>query len=72
MRKKCPEVLMSGHHANIEKWRQRAVCHPYSEESSGSAGKSRAYRQGENPRSADTERNYKKRINFLLLRLGLW
>ena len=22
MIKKCPEVLMSGHHANIEKWRR--------------------------------------------------
>ena len=33
---------------------------------SGSAGKSRTYRQGENPCSADTERNDKKRIKFLL------
>ena len=40
--KKVPEVLMSGHHANIEKWRREQSVHPYSEESSGSAGKSRA------------------------------
>ncbi|MFR3390349.1 MAG: tRNA (guanosine(37)-N1)-methyltransferase TrmD [[Clostridium] scindens] len=30
--KRVPEVLMSGHHANIEKWRRRAVRHPHGKE----------------------------------------
>ena len=60
---------MSGHHANIEKWRQRAVCHPDSEESSGSAGKSRAYRQ---ERTEVILKELAKANKLLAIELGLW
>ena len=43
--KQVPPVLLSGHHANIEKWRQRAVSDSYCKESSGSSGKSKSHRR---------------------------
>lgn len=36
--KNVPPVLLSGHHANIEKWRPGAICAPNSRAASGSSG----------------------------------
>ncbi len=65
--KKVPEVLMSGHHANIEKWRREQSVIRTAKNRPDLLEKAELTDKGENPRSADTERNYKKRINFLLL-----
>ena len=44
--KKVPPVLMSGHHANIEKWRrEQSIIRTY-ERRPGSSGKVRADREG--------------------------
>ncbi len=41
--KRVPEVLMSGHHANIEKWRRAAVGDPHGKEPAGFSFEGGAY-----------------------------
>lgn len=48
--KRVPEVLLSGHHANIEKWRREQSIIRTAKKTSGSARKSRTY--GERKRSS--------------------
>ena len=62
---KVPEILMSGHHANIEKWRREQSVDPHCKEPAGSALKSRTYRKRKKTGRRSAKRSKKNPCNLL-------